>query len=98
MLGMFNEASSFNGDIGNWNVSNVSVMGAMFLKASSFNQDLDNWPVSNVENMHSMFKYASSFNQDLSAWDVTNVTLCGQFDNNATNWTLPKPNFTQCTP
>jgi len=47
--------------------------------------------------MGSMFSY-SPFNQDLSIWNVTNVTYCYNFDMNTANWTLPKPNFTNCTP
>jgi len=45
-----------------------------------------------------MFWAATSFNQDLSSWSVDNVTECNYFSLNATSWTLPKPNFTNCTP
>ena len=83
-------------------------MEYMFFKASSFNQDLSDWDVSNVELMRFMFYYASSFNQDLSDWDVSNVATsvnvggsiisgCASFCSNTTNWTLPKPNFTNCS-
>jgi len=27
-----------------------------------------------------------------------NVTSCGEFNDNTPQWTLPKPNFTNCTP
>jgi hypothetical protein len=40
----------------------------------------------------------SRFNQDLSTWDVLNVTFCSDFSTNTPQWTLPKPNFTNCTP
>ena len=45
-----------------------------------------------------MFKDATSFNQDLSSWSVDGVTQCLQFSDGATSWTLPQPNFTNCTP
>jgi surface protein len=70
----FENASSFNDDIGTWNVSNVTQMRSMFNGASSFNQDIGDWNVSNVTYMSSMFNGASSFNQDIGGWDVSNVT------------------------
>jgi len=29
---------------------------------------------------------------------VSKVVSCSSFDRNTPNWTLPKPNFTNCTP
>ncbi len=93
---VFNEASSFNQDISNWDVSNVSNMQEMFRGAESFNQDISNWDVSNVTYMNMMFRGAESFNKDLSGWNVLNVDNCSYFCYNATNWFLPKPNFSDC--
>ena len=72
-------------------------MSAMFMVASSFNRDISNWDVSNVVFMRQMFFGAMIFNQDLSSWAVSNVTDCRQFSYETTAWTLPKPNFTNCT-
>lgn len=88
----------FNQDISKWDTSNVELMGGMFSAAESFNQDISNWNVSKVKDMNFMFSRAKSFNQDLSAWDVSNVTECNYFAWQSGNlWTLPKPNFTNCT-
>jgi hypothetical protein len=60
--------------------------------------------VSNVGNMDYMFMDNTSFNQDLSNWNVYFVTGCMGFNKinstnqNSINWTLPKPNFTNCNP
>jgi surface protein len=65
--------TAFNGDIGGWNVSNVTDMSYMFFQATVFNQNIARWDVSNVTNMGLMFAYASSFNQDIGRWNVSNV-------------------------
>ena len=95
---MFYRATSFNQNINNWDVSNLTGMVNMFREATSFNQDISSWDVGNVTNMGSMFRSASSYNQNLSSWDVVSVTICGNFSTDATSWTLPQPNLTNCTP
>ena len=71
---MFYFAQYFNGDIGGWDVSEVTNMAFMFSGASKFNQDIGGWDVSKVTNMNCMFLYATVFNQDIGGWDVSNVT------------------------
>ena len=66
--------SDFNGDISNWDVSNVTNMNNMFWGCESFNQDISQWDVSNVKDMSYMFCECKSFNQDISSWDVSKVT------------------------
>jgi surface protein len=48
------EESLFNGDISQWDVSNVESMLCMFT-GSEFNGDISNWNVSKVENMAHIF-------------------------------------------
>jgi surface protein len=61
-------SSKFNGDISQWNVSNVTNMDRTFVK-SQFNGDISKWDVSKVEGMVGMFKN-SKFNGDISNWTV----------------------------
>ena len=74
MTGMFEDASSFDGNLSGWNVSSVTGMNSMFERASSFNGSLSGWNVSSVTDMNSMFLVASSFNQPLNDWNVSSVT------------------------
>ena len=89
-------------DISSWDVSSVTNMEYMFSYSDNFNQDISSWDVSNVTNMSGMFSRNTVFNQDLSSWSVENVTTCTYFNfqlnQQATPWTLPQPNFTNCNP
>jgi len=78
---LFNGASSFNGDISSWDVSNVTDMRGMFFDATSFAGNLEYWDVSNVTDMSFMFSKATSFNGNLNSWEVGSVTTMeGMFD------------------
>ena len=94
---MFNEATSFNQPIGNWNVSSVTNMSFMFFGATSFNQPIGNWDVSNVTDMSWMFSGAGEFNQPLESWDVSSVTNmremfggAGEFNQPLEAWDVSK--------
>ena len=81
------KATQIYGDIGDWDVSNVTIMGVMFYGAKSFNQPIGNWDVGNVTYMRYMFYGAKSFNNGEDAgtsaplnWNVGNVTdMSGMF-------------------
>ena len=96
MRGLFSNNSDFNQDISNWDVSNVTDMSYMFYLAQSYNQSILGWDTSNVTNMSGMFNEAYSFNQDTNNINTVNVANCTNFCLNATSWTLPKPNFSNC--
>ena len=95
MSGMFSGASSFNGDIGNWNTSNITNMSNMFDGASSFNQNIGSWNTSRVTDMNNMFYGASIFNQDIGSWKTSRVkdmrnmfARTGKFNQNIGNWDI----------
>ena len=69
MTGLFNGATSFNQDIGSWDVSGVNVLDYMFTNASSFNQDIGSWNVDGVWSMYVMFSGATSFDYPLCDWE-----------------------------
>ena len=73
------------GEIGDWDVSNVTNMDDLFpymsKGAESFNQPLNNWNVSKVTDMMLMFTRARSFNRPLNNWNVSKVeTMFAMFD------------------
>ena len=82
----------WNGDMSEWDVSNVTDMREMF-KGSYFDGDLSRWDVSNVETMNGMF-WNSAFNQDISGWDISNVIDMeymfnkSVFNQDISNWEL----------
>ena len=70
----FRGCTIFNGNIANWDVSNITLMSQMFAYAPDFNQNIGSWNTSNVTSMNNMFRLATSFNQNIGAWNVSNVT------------------------
>mmetsp|Transcript_10212 Transcript_10212/g.22126 ORF Transcript_10212/g.22126 Transcript_10212/m.22126 type:complete len:239 (-) Transcript_10212:477-1193(-) len=77
---------SFNEDISDWNVSQVTDMGGIFFTARSFNGNLSRWDTSKVTNMSYMFTGATSFNSDLALWDVSKVTYMVDMFRSATSF------------
>ena len=98
----------FNGDISQWDVSNVKNMDEMFVNCFKFNKDISSWDVSNVKNMAEMFLGCGKFNSDISNWDVSNVTDmtsmfngCKSFNQDISKWNVSKVKdhyfiFTNC--
>ena len=93
MNGMFWGASSFDGDISDWDVSSVTDMSHMFLSATSFDQPLNNWDVSSVADMSRMFLYATSFDQHLNRWTVSSVLHMTEMFNRASSFNRPLNNW-----
>jgi surface protein len=87
------QSSKFNGDISQWDVSNVINMSDMFWN-SQFNGNLSQWDVSNVINMSDMFAYSQFNNSSLLTWDVSSVNnMSFMFENARFNGDLSQWNF-----
>ncbi|MDD2531771.1 MAG: BspA family leucine-rich repeat surface protein [Candidatus ainarchaeum sp.] len=95
---LFAGTADITSNLSDWNINRVTSMYRTFYNTTNVNPDISDWDTSNVTNMGEMFNGAKDFNQDLSSWNVTNVTSCTNFSKSTSNWTLPKPDFTQCTP
>ena len=93
----------FDGDISQWDVSNVENMSSMFAYSiySGKYGDISNWDVSKVKDMEYMFMN-SKFNGDISNWNIQNLkNIDGMFydcplENNFPKWAkkwLDKPKY-----
>ena len=57
---MFANASAFNQDVSNWNISKVTNTSYMFYNATSFNQNVSKWTMTAAKNKIGMFDGASA--------------------------------------
>ena len=91
---MFYGASSFNGDLSNWDVSNVGNMFSMFDGASAFNGDLSDWNVSNVTNMIRCFLVllhlmaVSQLGYELRYYYVSMFNGASSFNGDISTWNV----------
>jgi surface protein len=94
LLNTFGGAHAFNGDISNWDVSNVEILSWTFHDAKSFNGDLSNWNTSSATEMVFLFYGASAFTgRGVENFKLTNVEdihgcfyQATMFDANLTAW------------
>src|SRR3989339_186841 len=93
MWNMFYDATTFNGNISNWDVSNVNNMYSMFRGLTFFNQDLNNWDVSSVTEMRHMFRDATRFNGNISNWNTSKVINMNNMFYNATSFNQDLSNW-----
>ncbi|MEP0386429.1 MAG: BspA family leucine-rich repeat surface protein [Dokdonia sp.] len=74
MEDIFYDCASFNGDVTNWNVSNVEIFDEAFGYCDIFNQPIGGWNMSSATSLYYMFYEAYDFNQPLNNWNVSSVT------------------------
>lgn len=93
MRGMF-RYSEFNGDISDWDVSNVSDFSFMF-EGSGFNGEVSKWNMSKAVDLREMF-CNTHFNGDLSKWKFPRIPmldgmlLFSEFEGDLRPWGLSK--------
>ena len=75
------ENTNFNGNISDWDVSNVKNMGFLFSGLSDFNDNVSNWDVSNVVDMRYMFYNCSLLTTIYvgTNWTTANATTTDMF-------------------
>lgn len=90
---MFFGATSFNQNIGNWDLRFCTQAFSMFRNASVFNNggspSISGWTMSAVTSMNNMFFNAFAFNQPIGSWNVGNVTNMSNMFLNAQAFNQP---------
>lgn len=86
---MFSDCQSlvFNDTLTNWDVSNVTDMGAMFFAAKNFDQDLSAWDITKIQNFGAIFALSGlsteNYDKTLIGWSSqsvqTGVTLSADY-------------------
>ncbi len=84
---IFMGATSFNGDVTQWNTAAATDMRRMFRGAVAFNQDISS-KVGDVWNVSSVWDFSEMFSADISDFTVLNTPVYTRmaFNQNLSNW------------
>ena len=103
MENTFRNCVNFNGNVGNWDVSNCTFLKSVFEGCTIFNNggsdSIKNWNIANNTSLNRMFSGCFAFNQNIGLWDTSSVTdmtnallNADAFDQNLSNWDINQVN------
>ena len=83
MSNMFSDCDSFDGNLGNWDIENITSVSSMFQGAISFTgEGLQNWDTQNITSMAKAFSGSTQFNVNLGSWNIEKLLSANfAFDN-----------------
>lgn len=76
---MFYNATNFNCDLSNWDVTNVTYMNNMFYNVPNLDCDFTNWNISNVADLGEMFHFETNLDEDKN--NCNTLKILGKINN-----------------
>ncbi|MEW7278287.1 BspA family leucine-rich repeat surface protein [Aquimarina sp. 2201CG1-2-11] len=94
---MFSGCTNFEdlkGQIGNWDMTDITSISNMFKDCIVFDEDISSWTFTKLESANSTFSGATAFNQDISNWDMSKVNSLASMFEDGTSFNQPIGNWT----
>jgi surface protein len=91
---LFRGCTAFNGDVSEWDTSNINNISNVFRDCIVFNQDVSGWDTSSCTAFASTFRGCSALNPNIGGWDTSsaigmnNMVRDSLFNRDISSWDI----------
>ena len=71
---LFRGCTAFNGDVSEWDTSNIISLANTFKDCIVFNQDVSGWDTSSCASFAAVFRGCAALNPNIGGWDTSSAT------------------------